>query len=139
MRPTLLAALLVAAVACGTSPPRVTSAPLASDVPITVVPFAPAGSVVSYDTSTATLGSDFAADVVEELRRRGRTAQFASEPVADTTTAAGRLTRRDAGSHAARFWLGFGAGRASVSAEGSVTRPDGTVLATFRERRSASG
>jgi hypothetical protein len=59
--------------------------------------------------------------------------------VADAAIVRGRILRIDGGSHAKRFWLGFGAGRASFSAEGTVTRPDGKLIGAFRERRSSSG
>jgi hypothetical protein len=131
-------ALLLVAAACG-APPRVTQAPLAPDAAITVLPFAPPASVTDYPISATALGGDFATRVVEELRRRGRAAELADEAVAGASTVSGQLLRVDGGSHAKRFWIGLGAGRASVSAEGTVTRPDGTTLATFRERRSSSG
>jgi uncharacterized protein DUF4410/lipopolysaccharide assembly LptE-like protein len=125
--------LLAIAAACGTAPPRVTQALLAPDASINVLPFAPAAG------ASTPLGSDFAARVVEELRRRGRSAELANEAIPGIATVSGRLLSVDGGSRAKRFWIGMGAGRASVSAEGTITRPDGTTLATFRERRSSSG
>jgi hypothetical protein len=45
----------------------------------------------------------------------------------------------EGGSRAKRYWVGFGAGRAQFGVEGEILGPDGTLLATFRRRRSSSG
>ncbi len=141
MRRLPLAAIALALVACGATSQRsgVTNASLPNDATITIVPFAPPTSVVSYDGPTDALGATFAARIAAELGKRGRSAQVGADPAASATVVRGRLLRINGGSRAKRFWLGFGAGRATLSADGTVTRPGGAALASFRERRSASG
>jgi hypothetical protein len=41
----------------------------------------------------------------------------------------------DPGSQAKRYFVGFGAGKSGVTVDGSVKSSDGTVLATFQQRR----
>jgi hypothetical protein len=41
----------------------------------------------------------------------------------------------DPGSRAKRYFVGYGAGKSGVMVEGKVRSSDGTVLATFEQRR----
>jgi hypothetical protein len=54
---------------------------------------------------------------------------------ADALVVEGRFTELDPGSRAKRYWVGFGAGKSAVAVEGSVKSADGTLLATFQQRR----
>ncbi|HEV7731489.1 MAG TPA: DUF4410 domain-containing protein [Candidatus Binatia bacterium] len=140
MRSLLLATIALTLVGCSTfQRTTVTDTSLPNDATITVVPFGPPTKVLSYDGPTEALGATFAARIADELGKRGRPAQVSTTPAVSATVVRGRLLRIDGGSHAKRFWLGFGAGRATLSAEGTVTRPGSVALATFREDRSASG
>jgi hypothetical protein len=56
-------------------------------------------------------------------------------PPADAIVVDGKFTEMDPGSRAKRYFVGFGAGKSGVTVEGSVKASDGTVLATFRQRR----
>ena len=56
-------------------------------------------------------------------------------PPADAIVVDGKFTEMDPGSRAKRYFVGFGAGKSGVMVEGSVKASDGTVLATFRQRR----
>jgi len=47
----------------------------------------------------------------------------------------GKFTEMDPGSRAKRYLVGFGSGKSGVTAEGSVKAADGTLLATFTQRR----
>jgi uncharacterized protein DUF4410 len=47
----------------------------------------------------------------------------------------GKFTEMDPGSRAKRYLVGFGSGKSGVTAEGSVKTADGTLLATFTQRR----
>jgi hypothetical protein len=47
----------------------------------------------------------------------------------------GKFTEMDPGSRAKRYFVGYGAGKSAVTASGSVKGADGTVLATFEQRR----
>jgi hypothetical protein len=47
----------------------------------------------------------------------------------------GKFTRIDPGSRAKRYFVGFGAGKSSVAVTGSVKAADGTLLATFSQKR----
>jgi hypothetical protein len=47
----------------------------------------------------------------------------------------GKFTELDPGSRAKRYFAGFGAGKSGVTVEGSVKAADGTLLATFQQRR----
>jgi uncharacterized protein DUF4410 len=47
----------------------------------------------------------------------------------------GKFTELDPGSRAKRYFAGFGAGKSGVTVEGSVKAADGTLLATFEQRR----
>lgn len=51
----------------------------------------------------------------------------------------GTLTELDEGSTAARFIIGFGAGRAKVGGRFQIAAADGTVLAEFTEREAYAG
>jgi hypothetical protein len=50
----------------------------------------------------------------------------------------GRFIELDPGSRAARYVVGFGAGKSAVSVSGTVKDSAGTVLATFVQRRVGS-
>lgn len=47
----------------------------------------------------------------------------------------GKFKEMDPGSRAKRYFVGYGAGKSGVKVEGTVKGPDGTVLATFTQRR----
>jgi hypothetical protein len=53
----------------------------------------------------------------------------------DTLLIDGKFIELDPGSRAKRYFVGFGSGKSAVAVEGSVKATDGTVLATFRQRR----
>ena len=126
--------------ACAPSPVRVAE-PLPADAPITVVAFAVEPSGVHYEGSVDAMGLALAGQIADTLRRRGRNAQVASTPPVEGNgiIVRGRITTIDGGSRATRFWVGFGAGGASVAAEGEVVRADGTQVAPFKAVRSSSG
>ena len=50
----------------------------------------------------------------------------------------GKFTSLDPGNRALRYSVGFGAGKSSVAVAGSVKAADGTLLATFEQRRIGS-
>src|SRR5262245_11006792 len=94
---------------------------------VTVVPCGPPVSARSWDEPTDRLGGEMARAIVAELQRLGHLAAVApehAEPKGDKIVR-GRLLRVNGGSRAKRFWLGFGGGRASLSAEGTVTWSNG--------------
>lgn len=126
--------------ACTPSPVGVVD-PLPADAPITVVAFPVDPAGVHYEGSVDAMGLLLAGEIADTLRRRGRNAQAAPTPPADSTgiVVRGRITTIDGGSRATRFWVGFGAGGASVAAEGEVVRTDGTQVAPFKAVRSSSG
>jgi uncharacterized protein DUF4410 len=47
----------------------------------------------------------------------------------------GKFKEMDPGSRAKRYFVGFGSGKSGVTAEGSIKAADGTLLATFTQRR----
>jgi Domain of unknown function (DUF4410) len=53
----------------------------------------------------------------------------------DALVVEGKFTELDPGSRAKRYFVGFGAGKSGVTVSGSVKTPDGTLLATFEQRR----
>lgn len=54
---------------------------------------------------------------------------------ADAIVVEGKFKEMDPGSRAKRYFVGYGAGKSGVMVEGTVKGPDGTVLATFNQRR----
>jgi hypothetical protein len=54
---------------------------------------------------------------------------------ADALVIEGKFTELDPGSRAKRYFVGFGAGKSGVTVTGSVKTSDGTLLATFEQRR----
>ena len=54
---------------------------------------------------------------------------------ADSLVVEGKFIEMDPGSRAKRYFVGFGAGKSGVTVEGAVKAADGTVLATFKQRR----
>ncbi len=77
---------------------------------------------------------------VEQLKSAGGFSDVAAlEPGAPTPADAliveGKFTELDPGSQAKRIFVGYGAGKSGVSVEGSVKSADGTLLATFKQRR----
>ena len=56
-------------------------------------------------------------------------------PPADAIVVEGKFTEMDPGSQAKRYFVGFGAGKSGVMVDGSVKSSDGTLLATFQQRR----
>ena len=53
----------------------------------------------------------------------------------DAIVVEGRFREMDPGSRAKRYFVGYGAGKSGVMVEGTVKAFDGTVLATFQQRR----
>jgi hypothetical protein len=139
----VIGGLLAGLVGCsgGRAPVASPVAPPAASERISVIAFDGPTSVVSYEERTEGLGREFAAEIVDHLRRANYTANVveADDVPADGLVVRGRLLRVNGGSRALRFWVGLGAGRASVSAEGTVSRADGPAIAAFRDRRSTSG
>ncbi len=123
---------------CGARGPQVE--PLPRDQPITVVAFAVEPGGVHYRYAIDTMGLRLAEQIADNLRRTGWNAQPAQTLPADVhgPVVRGRITTVDEGSRSMRFWVGFGAGRAIVAAEGEVVRRDGTTVAPFRAERGAS-
>jgi hypothetical protein len=54
---------------------------------------------------------------------------------ADAIVVEGKFREMDPGSRAKRYFVGYGAGKSGVMVEGAVKSSDGTVLATFQQRR----
>jgi hypothetical protein len=54
---------------------------------------------------------------------------------ADAIVVEGRFKEMDPGSRAKRYLVGYGAGKSGVMVEGTVKSSDGTLLATFKQRR----
>jgi len=54
---------------------------------------------------------------------------------ANTLVVEGTFTEMDPGSRAKRYFVGFGAGKAAVAVSGTVKDGNGTLLATFKQRR----
>jgi hypothetical protein len=54
---------------------------------------------------------------------------------ADAIVVEGKFREMDPGSRAKRYFVGYGAGKSGVMVEGTVKSFDGTVLATFQQRR----
>ncbi len=57
---------------------------------------------------------------------------------ANTLIVEGQFTELDPGSRAKRYFVGFGAGKAAVAVSGTVKDGNGTLLATFKQRRVAT-
>ena len=53
----------------------------------------------------------------------------------DAIIVEGKFTEMDPGSRAKRAFVGYGAGKSGVTVQGTVKSADGTVLATFEQRR----
>jgi uncharacterized protein DUF4410 len=53
----------------------------------------------------------------------------------DAIVVEGKFKEMDPGSRAKRYLVGYGAGKSGVMVEGTVKSSDGTVLATFNQRR----
>jgi hypothetical protein len=53
----------------------------------------------------------------------------------DAIVVEGVFREMDPGSRAKRYFVGYGAGKSGVKVEGSIKSTDGTVLATFQQRR----
>jgi hypothetical protein len=56
-------------------------------------------------------------------------------PPSDAIVVEGKFTEMDPGSAAKRYFVGYGAGKSGVKVEGSIKKADGTLLATFNQRR----
>jgi hypothetical protein len=54
---------------------------------------------------------------------------------ADALVVDGKFTELDPGSRAKRYFVGFGAGKSAVAVDGTLKAADGTLLATFVQRR----
>jgi Domain of unknown function (DUF4410) len=81
--------------------------------------------------------------LVTQLKSMGgyKTVEVASSAAAgsDALIVEGQFTHLDPGSRAKRYWVGFGAGKAVVAVAGTVKDGSGKVLATFKQRRIATG
>jgi hypothetical protein len=83
-----------------------------------------------------TLGDEF----VTQLKKLGPFTEVSlladdATPPADAIVVEGKFTEMDPGSAAKRAFIGYGAGKSGVKVEGSVKKSDGTLLATFNQRR----
>jgi curli biogenesis system outer membrane secretion channel CsgG len=58
-----------------------------------------------------------------------------AQPPADALVVEGKFTELDPGSRAKRYFVGFGSGKSAVSVEGTIKSADGTVVASFKQRR----
>ena len=56
-------------------------------------------------------------------------------PPAGSMVVEGKFTEMDPGSRAKRYFVGYGAGKSGVMVEGKVRSSEGTLLATFEQRR----
>jgi hypothetical protein len=56
-------------------------------------------------------------------------------PPADAIVVEGKFKEMDPGSRAKRYFVGYGAGKSGVMVEGTIKKSDGTLLATFNQRR----
>jgi len=59
----------------------------------------------------------------------------AAAPPADALVIEGKFTELDPGSRAKRYFVGFGSGKSGTTVEGSAKDSDGSLLATFDQRR----
>jgi len=126
----LLAAILACAASCSTNAP-IYAAPShrAADL-VYVVPFESDASGIRYSGSTD-FGALMAEYVAGALQEKGIAA--VAVPAGDVAPSdaraivTGTLTTLDAGSWNLRFWIGFNAGRALVSARVAFERPAGEL------------
>ena len=141
VRSTVALVALLALGGCSGTPKPHVAQPLPRDEPITVVAFAVDPAGIRYDGAVEAMGIRLAGEIADGLRRKGRTAQAVAAPPADArgTIVRGRITTIDGGSRAERFWVGFGAGGASVATDGEAVRADGSRIAPFKAVRSSSG
>jgi hypothetical protein len=77
---------------------------------------------------------------VAKLKEMGPFSDVSSAPgggtvADDTLVVEGKFVELDPGSRAKRYLVGMGAGKSGVTVEGSIKSADGTLLATFRQRR----
>ena len=77
---------------------------------------------------------------VSKRKELGPFADVVSAPSAamrpdDALIVEGKFVELDPGSRAKRYFVGMGAGKSAVAVEGSIKSADGTLLATFRQRR----
>ena len=63
----------------------------------------------------------------------------ASPLPANAVVVTGKVTEADKGSTAARWLIGFGAGKAHITAEFQLAEPNGVVLGKFSVRKAYSG
>jgi hypothetical protein len=83
-----------------------------------------------------TLGDEF----VSQLKKLGPFSEVSlladdGAPPADAIVVEGKFKEIDPGSAAKRYFVGYGAGKSGVKVEGTIKKGDGTVLATFNQRR----
>jgi uncharacterized protein DUF4410 len=83
-----------------------------------------------------TLGDEF----VTQMKKLGPFTDVSlladdATPPADAIVVEGKFTEMDPGSAAKRAFVGYGAGKSGVKVEGSIKKSDGTLLATFNQRR----
>lgn len=91
---------------------------------------------------TDTYGALVAQKIAENLRERGVAAQATPQdaPLAGDLVVEGKVNTIDGGSRALRYWVGFGAGAARFSVEGTAKGSDGKLIGEFAdERRSGFG
>jgi hypothetical protein len=75
---------------------------------------------------------------VAKLKPMGPFAEVAvltGDTPADAIVVEGRFREMDPGSRTKRYLVGYGAGKSGVTVEGTVKSADGTLLATFTQRR----
>jgi hypothetical protein len=137
----MIATVCVLWACAGTSGPERT-APSEYRIPgerISVLEFSLDGAAVSYAKPYDTFGLVIAEQIAAELRDLGYRADAVptgGNPTGDFRVS-GRITRIDAGSRAARYWAGYGAGAAKFGLEGSVAAVDQDTQVTFSDERWA--
>ncbi|MGH0033122.1 MAG: DUF4410 domain-containing protein [Myxococcota bacterium] len=109
---------------------------------VSVVEFDMEGAWVKYPEDFESFGLVVAEEIAGQLRDLGHNAEAVPIGGAHTghVVVTGRVLKIDAGSRAARYWVGYGAGAAVFGVEGTVTMADGGEAGTFlHERRSGWG
>jgi hypothetical protein len=139
IRTALLCAAFLLGGCAGPSGPEQSEVPgfKVSSEAISVVEFSQDGAWVHYNSPHDTFGLVVAQQIADYLRQKGHSAQAVPAGAAPVgpIVVTGRITMIDAGSRAARYFAGFGAGAAKFGVAGSVQNAQGEEIASFSDER----
>jgi len=93
---------------------------------------------IKYNEDTSIFAAQLSEKIVIRLKKAGYNAVLGSEKSVKGIYVEGHILKIDAGSTAARMWVGFGAGASKMDAEIIIKNSKGEIIDRFKTGRATS-